>query len=510
MKTRLCRIACLILSAVFVIGTLLTSCETKKKRNETVDYLQKIIEKTFDYEAPTPENTRTELIFKPTSSMPVSDLDSVKVVSYSGTSFESAIFAEAIYNGEKTDLSVYSGGTSFIVGSSLFGNTKYGLTADELEAFIPLILGGAGGYDDADIYEGSAQSPAEISSEISGMLSMLEGEFGNKIVSLSAKYLDIFADTAARATENHVDVEGNITVTVSFNTDCAKKMIKDVFTEAKKDKKLKDLIAELLVSAGMDEEEAKAEISEFFSNEDILNAIYDGLESMPFSVEVIVKADLEYNLTALSFAINSSDGLKMKTFFDISDTSKMTFGYSIEYFDYYLGELVTDGKRIVVSVSDDEDDLNIKVDVSSVISSGGYDQIMGLYSLSLNVDNGAYTLSSDLLDSAVITGSSVMPFKISGTITAEDKKTTTTVTEIKISDAVYEADITLTEETGVTLPQFPTDFKGMLDITEDDLNEIKGAVESNPLITEISELISYYFYYEEDFEDDYVYPEYDF
>ncbi len=509
MKTRLCRMACLILSAVFVIGTLLSSCETKKKRSETVDYLQKIIEKTFDKEAPAPENTRTELIFKPTSSMPVSDLDSVKLTSYSGTSFESAVFAEAIYKGEKTDISVYSSGTSFIIGSSLFGNTKYGLTSEELEALLPLIFGGAGGYDDEDIRESTAQSPAEIFSAISGILPMIEGKFDEKIVSLSEKYLDIFADTAARATENHVDVEGNITVTVSFNTDCAKKMIKDIFNEAKKDKELKSLIAELLVSAGMDEEEAKDEISDFFSDQDVLNSIYDGLESAPFSVEVIVKADLEYNLTAVSYALNSSDGTKIKTYFDISDASRMQFGYSIEYFDYELLEFVNDGRLITVSVSDNEDGLNIKVDVSSVVSSGGYDLIMGLYSLSLSVKNGEYTLSSDLIDSAVTEDTSAMPFKISGTVAYENKKATVTVTEVKLADNAYSTDITLTEETGVTLPKFPTDFKGMLDITESDLNGIKEAATSNPLIAKIAELIEYYSSFEDDY-DDLEYPEYNF
>ena len=507
MKTRLCRIACLILSAVFVIGALLTSCTTEKKKNVTVDYLQKIIEKTFNEEAPAPENTRTEVVFKPTASLPVPGLDSVKLISYTGTSSESVLLGEAIYEGKKTDISVYSGGTSFVIGSSLFGNTKYGLEADDLEDLISLIYSeyeGVTDYDDTDYgYGASLQDPTDIISGISDILATIEAEYGKTIASLSEKYLGIFTDAASTATENHVDVEGNITVTISFNTDCAKKMIKDIFNEAKKDKELKGLATDILVLTGMDESAAKAQVDAFFSNDDFLSSICEGLESTPFSVEVVVKADLEYNMTAFSFALNASDGLKMKTFFDMSNSGKTEFGYSVEMFDYDFGQSIKNGVKYIISSHSDNG--IEKIDISAVLTSYGYEQEMDMYSMTYNTANGEYTVSSELIGMQ-ITGIEGTPLEISGVILTNDKKTTTTVTEIKISDAVYEADVTLIKETGVTLPKFPTDFKGILDITEDDLNEIKNAVEANPLISEISKLISYYFYFEEDSE----YPPYDF
>lgn len=517
MKTRLYRVVCLILSAVFVIGALLTSCSTEKKKSETVDYLQKIIEKTFSNDAPelTPENTRTEVIFKPTASMPVQGLDSVKLVSYSGTSFESVLLGEAIYQGEKTDISVYSGGTSFIVGSSLFGNTKYGLEADDLETLISSIYGeyaGGYGYDEEDYgYGSSAQDPADILSEINNIISLIEAQFGETIVSLSEKYLDIFSDAASRATENKVDVEGNITVTVSFNTDCAKKMIKDVFNEAKKDKELKGLITDLCVLMGMDESAAKAQIDAFFSNDDFLNAVYDGLESTPFSIEVIVKADLEYNLTALSFAFNLSDGTKIKTFFDVSNVNNMKFGYSVEAFDDDFGASVKNGIEYTISSSTDKD--VTRIDVAATVFSYGFEESIDLYSVSYNNANGAYTVSSKFIGEQLtwIEGAS---FAVSGVISAEEKKTVMTVTGIELADNTYAADITLIEETGVTLPKFPTDFKGILDITEEDINEIMESAVSNPLVAKIAELIEYYSSFEEDYEEDYYedfeYPEFDF
>ena len=70
---------------------------------------------------------------------------------------------------------------------------------------------------------------------------------------------------------------------------------------------------------------------------------------------------------------------------------------------------------------------------------------------------------------------------IAGTIETEGDKTTIALTSATAFGNTLAVDLTIETVIGGTLPEFPTNFKNILDVTGDELDMILDKIEESPL-----------------------------
>ncbi len=470
MKSRFLSVVCLILATALTCGVLFTSCEKKKDKLDATEYLTKIIEASFgsenEYE---PTNTSTKLIFAPSSDIPVQGLNAATLTTMVGTSGESVVTFDAVFGSDKVDLALYGGASSFIASSSLFGGTNYGFGAEDLEDIITLVSGMLGGADGSPDVEPYADD--EATAIIETLKSLLEGKNGEKLASFAEKYMKILAESVDSASKNNVTVGSEVKVSVEFNTDSAKKAIKDVFTAVQKDKELRDFAAELLSALGMDKTEAKAQIDAILSDE-TLNSVFEALETMPFSVNMVVTADKNYIFKSFDLDI-SANGEEMGFFFDMSDVNNIEIGISSAYSDEDSNKHTMEEKLVIKTKTANG---ATTVDLSAVSSYDGDSETTNLLSFTTN-ENGNYSVTVYVSD----LGEEFASVTAEGTITTEEDVTTVTVTKLSSGEESITVNLTMIIETGVTLPKFPTEYKNVLEMTDDDIAAIMEALMESPL-----------------------------
>lgn len=473
MRIRLASVISLLMAAVLSLGSLFTSCAPEEKESQATKYLGKILEATFSgIEYVEPQVTTSKITFNKTPDLEIPHLNGAVLTLITGTNGESAMLADVTLDKGKVDLSVYNAGTTCIIGSSAIGKTMYGLELSDLGtlvgAFLPMQPSQFPEYGDSAV-PGVGAAASGLIGMLSGIDSLLEDADTEKLYSLLEKYAKIIVDAAENSCESDVETADEITVTVEFNTDSAKKLIKDVFSALKDDKDVKSIVHGLLVSGGMSEADAKEQVSEMFSNASV-KQVYDALDAAPFTLKTEVRANKDYVLNGVTLTIKSQ-GTTMKVFFNADEEGKFEIGVSssvvFEGISYKQeNKLVFESKTV-----DGAEIFRINL-VTKENDAAQANLLFGT-----EVKDGKYTVTA--LIPSENEGSSYVTLK--GETKTEGNKTTTTLTSVDAFDKTVSVDLKVETEVGGTLPTFPTEFKSIVEVTGDEFNAIMNNLKNSPL-----------------------------
>ncbi len=476
MKTR---IISLLIALFLVLGAAMTSCAPKKKETQVAKYLNKILEATFSgLEDTELQVTTSKLSFKNTEDIRIPYIDGINATIITGKNGEMVSSAELLFGEDKVDLSIYNAGLTYIVGSGLLGNNKYGFELTDMGAlmgiFSSLFIPAQPAPDATPVNEAfgatdSAASLGGLLGSLEGINSLLDGNNPEKVYGLIEKYANIFADAASGACKGKVETGDTVKVTVEFNTDSAKKFIKDVFASLKKDKDLKSIIEGVLVTSGMPKEEAAGMVDAYLSDE-MARTIYDMLDASPFTFKAVVSADKDYILNGISVELKL-DAVSYKVFFDSSEEGKAELGFTTSM--SYEGTFSKQENKIVFENKTLDGAEIFEINTITVVDNNAYAERI----LRTEVKDGKYTLTVRIPDDV----EGPYDMTIAGTVAAEGSKTALTVTSATAFGNTLAVDLTVETEIGGTLPAFPTDFKNILDVTGDELDEILDMLEESPL-----------------------------
>ncbi len=521
MKTRFCTVICVMLSVIMTVGVFFSSCEKKPadKTMTAAEYLEKISEKNFsaEYES---VNTRTDITVKPTADIPL-PFDSLSLTEYVGTSGESAVFVNTILEGNPLDISLYVGGENAVIGSSLMGDTTIGLRYDDIGSFLEGLLGSylgdAAPYDydeyygdwEEDYYFDDPFASAGMSEEdLFAILSLLSSaemtEAASKLAAYAEDYVSFLSDSIDKASNSDVkDANGKITVTTEFNTDSAKKIVKDLYNKLKNDSKLKSFIAETVAPiAGIEESEILAQIESLFEGDELYDELLAAFDENKFSLKTEVKAKSDYTLLGIETSLTFEGLGKVSFKFDLEDENDVKIAYLIESYDEMSNSYYADmrlGMSFKTAVSGDVTVYSVSYDM--MVSEDDTDMSATLFTYAYNEKSGEFTLS-------VMPEDEYESVSFVGTLLTEDNKATCAVNKIEAAGAPIAVDVTCVIETNAELPKFPTDFKNVFELTEEDLAALTASIEADPLFPVLVSLFEQLGGFEDDpFEDQW--PEYD-
>ncbi len=476
MKTRFSTAISFILATILVLGTVFTSCADNERGPEVGKYINKILEATFSGEPMEVVNTKSDITINASEGLPIPHFQSANLTLYGGASGESILLAEAALDVGEIDFSLYNAGLTFIASSSLIGDKNYGFEMTDMGTLFQLIGSFAPGMEapvaDSGLEApGSANSVGGLINSMTGISSLLNGDTPEKVYSILEKYAKIIADAAEGACKGKVQTGETVEVSVEFNTDSAKKLVKDVFAALKKDKALKDIVTDVLVTSGMDKDEASAQISAIFGDE-TARYIYDMLDSMPFSFIATFGADADYVLSSFSVEIKS-DGTSYKLYVDGSVENCLALGMinSVSIPDY--GIFKTEEKITLETKTENGAEI-FEINTVSIID--GVPSAKRVFRSELKDENYVITvLASDPETNEPL------DVILRGTNKTEGNKNTVTLTSVTAYGNTLAYDITIVTETGVTLPKFPTEYVKLLDLTGDEFNAIIDNLKNGPL-----------------------------
>ena len=488
--------------------SVFSSCGEEKKSKDAGDYLKKIIEKSFPESEAKPQynSAMTEIIYNPTESDPLGI--GLNVKSYANVFGEAVSIIKLNGSDSSLDLSVYSGGESVIVASDIFPHKAYGMTVSEFEA----VLDSLGAYGSEDMPDMNMANPF-VGANINAVIGAFENN-AEDIEKIAEKYLEFFEDCVNEATEESVTEDEGITVEIRFNSDCAKKFIKDIFTEMKKDKELKQLFKDILNSSQLPKDEVDGILSEYdamFESDEFLDGIFDEINENFFSVSFKVEADKEYNAKNVLLSLDLENGSSYKLELDI--TSKNNVSLKVAVTENIDGQAITVQTVYSIKTEEDSEKLNGEIKIETSIEG---QKTSVTYKLDWNKVSEDYKVSV------------LSPYQ---TLTAEgkmkigEKSESITVTKIDITEETFEADGPLTYSFDLDvkintvkdekLPAFPTEYKGILELTQEEIDEIMETLSEHSVIGLIMDMIMGTPDYDEDFEnsfDDFyddMYEDYD-
>ncbi len=475
MKTRFSSAISFLMAAILVLGVVFTSCTGNKRGPEVGKHLNKILEATFSGEPIEAVNTRSDITINASEGLPIPYFQSANLTLYGGASGESILLGEATVDDAQFDFSLYNAGLTFIAGSSLLGDKNYGFEITDMGTLFQLIGSFAPGAeapaDNAFEAPGSANPVGGLINSMTGISSLLNGDTPKKVYSLLEKYAKIIADAAEGACNGSVQTGETVEVSVQFNTDSAKKLVKDVFAALKKDKALKDIITDVLVTSGIDKDEASAQISSILSDE-TARYVYDMLDAMPFSFTATFGADKDYVLNAFSVEIKS-DGVSYKIYIDGSAENCIALGMinSVSIPDY--GTFKTEEKITLETKTENGTEI---FEINTLSISDGVPTAKRIFRSELKDENYVITVLATDPET-----NEPLDVILRGTNKTEGNKNTVTLTSVTAFGNTLAYDITIVTETGVTLPKFPTEYVKLLELTGDDFNDIIENLKNGPL-----------------------------
>lgn len=483
MRTRLTSVISLLMATILVLGALFTSCAPEKKESQVAKYLNKILEATFaGLDEGEPQITTSKLTFNNTADLNIPLFQNAEMTFITGTGGESVCFADVNLEGGKFDLSVYNAGLSVIVGSSILGPNKYGFQLTDMTSIISLFTGyfmptqpapeqnnAANNNTATAAPESSATGLGNLFGSLEGINSLLDGKNPEKVYGLLEKYAKIIANAADGACRSKIQTGDAVSVSIEFNTDSAKKLIKDVFASLKKDKDLKSIVESVLVTSGIPKEEAKAQLDAIFSDE-MARSIYDMLDAAPFEFKAEVTADKDYVLNGISVEFKSQ-GATYKIFFDGTEAGKTVFGM--------INTVSAEGifhrqENKIELVNKTENGAEIfEINSISIVDNKAHAQPI----LKLQSEGENFSLTLHLNDDV----EGPWSLTLAGTVTTAGNKSTVTIKSATAYGNTLNVDLTVVSEIGGTLPEFPTNFKNILDLTGNEINAIIDNIENSPL-----------------------------
>ena len=325
MRNRLLSVISFLMATVLVFGVLFTSCSPKKKESQITQYLDKIIEATFEKLTSTNNQvTTSKVTVNNTADLGIPHFVGMETTLITRKNGELASNTELVLDSGKLDISLYNSDETVVFSSGAIGSAKYGFELENAGT----VLGLFGSMLDPSVPETTPDGFAvsELLGSLGGIDVLLDGNNPELVYDILEKYVEIISEAAQSACKSNIKSGDEITVVVEFNTPSTKKLIKDVFTAIKQDDELKVLIEAALVSNGMTQEQAQEQIDEILSDE-TARSLYDELDASPFTLTATVKANKDYILNGL-FVEYSSLGDKFSFFFDAKETGKKELGYS--------------------------------------------------------------------------------------------------------------------------------------------------------------------------------------
>ena len=456
-----------ILSVFLALAMVLcafASC-TEKKKTSASDYLEKMLENSAsagNYKTCYEEITVDPSVFLGEGS----GLGDIKVGLLTNNSGEMVFSANVGANGENTDVNVFYSGNSLVVSSSML-ESAYGMSFTELSSLLSM-FGGTG-------------IEPEFDAELSGAASLVTGlmnTHGEKIGKILSKYIEVIVNAIDGAAEQKVELTSStITVDIKFNSDSAKKVIKDVYNTLKKDKDLRKLVEDLAKTASPDEYQAiVASYDAIFENDDMLEQLFAVMNEHDFEIGFSVTSDKQYQIKAfgISGEYNGS-GVSLKIDATNENDIVISVMASVE------GQIVS----ARVNIKTEKADGATKTSAILTMDMGYGAMSAEIFYIELK-DNGEFTvaLSSDLM--GLFGGEMMDEGTVSGNL-AEIKGTYKE--EGKSSGEVINIGVTVKTVYDVEFPKFPADYKLITELGEEDLNEIMESVMGDPVVSFIMEMV---------------------
>lgn len=469
MKTT-AKIFTLILALVMVLGVF-SSCENKKGLTAS-DYLEKMLESGADTTVGY-QNCLEEIIIDPSVFLGGDlGLDKVSLKLFTNNSGEAVFSANAGVNGEKTDINLYYSGNSVVISTSMLENA-YGMSLDQLEGLMSAMGGGAMG----DEYEGTALNGASL------LIDTVMSDYAEQIGKLLAKYIEIIANAADSAAEQKVELGTNtITVSVKFNSDSAKKLIKDVYNTIKKDKDVKKLVENVAKTVFPDEYQTIiASFNAILESDDMLDQLFAVMNQHDFEIGFTVTSDKNYQIKGFGVS-GEYNGSKVSFGIDATNENDIVIKTSAD----------VDGNEVNarVNIRTTTSDSDKNVSASLTVEMGGSEMTAGIFNIDLKGDGELKaSISSDMM---YLFGGTVLDeedigenlVEITGTFKQEGKTSVLTIADVtNIVGETVTLNVTVKTTYDVELPAFPTSYKLISELDEEDLSEISDNVMTDPVVS---------------------------
>lgn len=479
MRTRLSSVISLLMATVLVLGALFTSCSPTKKESKAAKYIDKIMEATFSgLNESAPQVKTTKLTFNNTAGLNVPHFVNAQATVITGKNGESAITSEITLDSGKVDFSLYNVDTTVVVGSSALGASKYGFELSDagtvLNLFGSMFLPAKPTVPPAENPDGTVapeSAATGLIGALGGVSSLLEGENPEKVYALLEKYVEVISNAAKNDCKSEVKTGDEISVTVEFNTASAKKLIKDVFSSLKKDKELKSILENGLMSKGMTKAEAKAQVDALLSD-DTMRSIFDMLNASPFTLNVIFTASKDYILNGLTVEYTAG-GITNEYFFSAKELGKIELGYSVSG---TLDGVHHEQAQKFVFESKLVDGASVFT-LSNVLTFDGNSFSDTLVKATIQGDK--YSVTYRVADETLDVG--FYDVTISGNITVTENKSTVTLTSATALGKTVALDLAIETEVGGSDPVIPTDFKNLLNVPADEFKLIINNLKNSPL-----------------------------
>ncbi|MBQ7779932.1 MAG: hypothetical protein IJ404_05500 [Clostridia bacterium] len=465
MRTRLLSVISLLLATVLVLGALFTSCSPKKKASKVTQYLDKIIEATFEnLSTKNSQVTTSKLTINNTADLGIPHFVGSQTTIITGKNGERVSNTEITLDSGKLDLSLYTSDSTVIIGSSAIGSSKYGFEAENADTIIGL-------FGSMFIPSAPDSSANGILGSMNGIGTLLEGNNPERVYTILEKYMEIVSDAAQSACKSNIKSGDEITVVVEFNTSSTKKLIKDVFASLKQDDELKTLLETTLISSGMTEEQAKEQMDAILSDETV-KALYDELDKTPFTFTVTFKANKDYILNGL-FVEYKSGADKVCFFLDATESGKTELGCSAAV--EVEGVAHTSEQKLVFENKVVDGAAVFEISYVSVFDESSASNTL----LKTEIKDGKYSAVFRVEDERLDVG--YYNVTVAGDVALAGNKTTYTVTSATALGKTIALDVKIETEIGGTVPEFPTDFKNILNVTGDEFKIIMNNLKNSPL-----------------------------
>ena len=461
--------------ALVMVLCAFTSC-TEKKKTSASDYLEKMLENSANagnYKTCYEEITVDPSVFLGEGS----GLGDIKVGLLTNNSGETVFSANVGANGENTDVNVFYSGNSIVVSSSML-ESAYGMSLTELSSLMSMF--------------GVTGAEPELDAELSDAASLVTGlmnTHGEKIGKILSKYIEVIVNAIDGAAEQKVDITSStITVNIKFNSDSAKKVIKDVYNTLKKDKDLRKLVEDLAKTVSPDEYQAiVASFDAIFENDDMLEQLFAVMNEHDFEIGFSVTSDKQYRIKAfgVSGEYNGS-GVSLKIDATNENNIILSVMASVE------GQIVS--AQVNIKTVANGNDKNVSADLT--VNMAGEQMTANIFNINLK-ESGEFTIaiSSDMM---YVFGGTILGdeelgenlVEITGTFKEEGKSTELTIANVTNSvGETVTLNITVKTTYDVEFPKFPADYKLVTELGEEDLNEIMESVMGDPVVSFIMEMV---------------------
>ena len=492
------------LLAVCTLLSLLTFAGCKSDPSPAAQF-EEVLDKTFGDDTVTDplnghDSVCVALTYRPTedTALLLEGLGEVTLRTYADKNGTSALLLDAALMEETANLALYDSDGTLVVTSDLLGDTAYGATPMALfQLLMTANVQQSRPVQTEKIPVDSTRQFAPATDEDESTPAWLalatallsDPDFGPIVepyLSMIKEAVNTDIDTSLKTDENGIS-----SFSFTFNNDSAKKILKELFNEAKDDDDLRDYLSELVASVSPDEvESALAEYDAFFEDVNSLTDLFALIDEVPFLLTVTAEADGEDTLTACEIILayeSEEEGTRLTFYYDTKTVGESKVGFRAETCaagteNYNLDTDVA----LLLQVTENSDKrcaaaLKLSLETSEMSTT------LNLLTLDYDKTSGDYTLSLPILGRLLFGIEQEIVLK--GNYKETENGATATVTQLLFPNTItgvgtteYELDVTLTVTYDVEMPKAPETYKDVTALTEEDLAALEEAFTAHPLV----------------------------